>query len=69
MPLGVTYEKPQLTDEEAWDVASFVNSQPRQSKDISKDWPNPAGKPFDHPLAPTPTHFPKININMVLTNP
>ena len=52
MPLGVSYEKPQLTDEEAWDVASFVNSQPRPSKDLSKDWPNPAGKPFDHPFGP-----------------
>lgn len=52
MPLGATYERPQLTDEEAWDLASFVNSQPRPSKDLSKDWPNIAGKPFDHPFGP-----------------
>lgn len=52
MPLGVTYEKPQLTDEEAWDVAAFINSQPRPQKDLSKDWPNLAGKPFDHPFGP-----------------
>lgn len=52
MPLGATYERPQLTDEEAWDLAAFVNSQPRPSKDLSKDWPNIAGKPFDHPFGP-----------------
>jgi thiosulfate dehydrogenase len=52
MPLGATYEKPQLSDEEAWDLAAFVNSQPRPTKDLSKDWPNIAGKPFDHPFGP-----------------
>lgn len=52
MPLGVTYEKPQLTDEEAWDLGAFVNSQPRPYKNLSKDWPNIAGKPFDHPFGP-----------------
>lgn len=52
MPLGATYERPQLTDEEAWDIAAFVNSQPRPAKDLSKDWPNIAGKPFDHPFGP-----------------
>ena len=29
MPQGASYKKPQLSDEEAWDVAAFVNSQPR----------------------------------------
>ena len=52
MPLGATYDRPQLTDEEAWDVAAFVNSMPRPEKDLSKDWPNIAGKPFDHPFGP-----------------
>ena len=52
MPLGVTFEKPQLTDEEAWDLAAFVNSQSRPMKDLSKDWPYIAGKPFDHPFGP-----------------
>jgi len=41
-----------LSDEEAWDLAAFVNSQPRPKKDLSKDWPNIAGKPFDHPFGP-----------------
>jgi thiosulfate dehydrogenase len=52
MPLGATYERPQLTDEEAWDLGAYVNSQPRPAKDLSKDWPNIAGKPFDHPFGP-----------------
>jgi thiosulfate dehydrogenase len=52
MPQGATYERPQLTDEQAWDLAAFVNSQPRPSKDLSEDWPNIAGKPFDHPFGP-----------------
>lgn len=52
MPFGVTYQSPQLSDEEAWDVAAYVNSMPRPSKDLSQDWPNLAGKPFDHPFGP-----------------
>ena len=52
MPYGVTYEKTQLSDPDAWDVAAFINSMPRPTKDLSKDWPNMAGKPFDHPFGP-----------------
>ncbi|MBP7809853.1 MAG: c-type cytochrome [Bacteroidia bacterium] len=52
MPLGASHDATQLTDEEAWDVAAFVNSQSRPKKDIKKDWPNIAEKPFDHPFGP-----------------
>ncbi len=52
MPLGVNHDSPQLTDEEAWDVAAFVNSQVRPKKDIKKDWPKIEEKPFDHPFGP-----------------
>ena len=53
MPFGqADHNNPQLTDEEAWDVAAFVNSQPRPTKDLSKDWPNIAKKPLDHPFGP-----------------
>ena len=52
MPLGVSHNNTQLTDEEAWDVAAFVNSQPRPKKDITKDWPKIEEKPFDHPFGP-----------------
>ncbi len=52
MPQGASHNNVQLSDEEAWDVAAFVNSQPRPQKDISKDWPNIKEKPFDHPYGP-----------------
>lgn len=52
MPLGATYNNQLLTDEEAWDLAAFVNTQIHPDKDISADWPNIAGKPLDHPFGP-----------------
>ena len=52
MPFGVDYQTTQLSDEEAWDVAAYINSQPRPTKDLSKDWPNVAKKPVDHPFGP-----------------
>jgi len=53
MPFNqATHANPKLTNEEAWDVAAFVNSQPRPSKDMSSDWPDISKKPFDHPFGP-----------------
>ncbi len=52
MPLGAKYNNPQLSDEEAWDVAAFINSQPRPTKDNQFDWPNIQEKPIDHPFGP-----------------
>ncbi|GAA4470095.1 hypothetical protein GCM10023189_58160 [Nibrella saemangeumensis] len=52
MPLGATSEAPQLRDEEAWDIAAFINSMPRPAKDLRNDWPHIAGKPIDHPFGP-----------------
>lgn len=52
MPFGVTWQNPQLGDEECWDVAAYINSRPRPSKDLSGDWPNLLGKPVDHPFGP-----------------
>lgn len=52
MPLGATHDSPQLTDEEAWDVAAYVNSMPRPGKDLSRDWPDIKAKPIDHPFGP-----------------
>lgn len=57
MPNGATFDKPQLTDEEAWDVAAYINSMPRPSKDLSKDWPDISTKPFDHPFGPYADNF------------
>ncbi|MGL6266945.1 MAG: c-type cytochrome, partial [Chitinophagaceae bacterium] len=53
MPFGqVDFHNPQLSNEESWDVAAFVNSQPRPQKDLSKDWPDISKKPVDHPFGP-----------------
>lgn len=52
MPQGASFQNAQLTDEEAWDIAAFVNSQPRPSKDLTKDWPKISEKPIDHPFGP-----------------
>jgi thiosulfate dehydrogenase len=53
MPFNqATNDAPILSDEEAWDVAAFVNSRPRPVKDLSGDWPNISKKPIDHPFGP-----------------
>jgi thiosulfate dehydrogenase len=57
MPMGTTYLNPQLTDEEAWDVASFINSQTRPHINVPKDWPDKSKKPFDHPFGPYADNF------------
>jgi thiosulfate dehydrogenase len=57
MPFGVNHTNPQLSDEESWDVAAFVNSQSRPHKDVPKDWPDKSKKPVDHPFGPYADHF------------
>jgi thiosulfate dehydrogenase len=57
MPFGATYDAPQLTDEQAWDVAAYVNSMPRPAKDLSADWPDISKKPIDHPFGPYADEF------------
>ena len=52
MPQGSTYKNPQLSDEEAWDIAAFVNSQKRPHINTPKDWPDINKKPIDHPFGP-----------------
>lgn len=60
MPYGATYDKPQLTDEESWDIAAYVNSRPRPHKDLSKDWPKISAKPVDHPFGPYDDDFSEV---------
>jgi len=57
MPQGASFKNLQLSDEEAWDVAAFVNSQPRPAKDLKNDWPKISGKPVDHPFGPYADNF------------
>jgi thiosulfate dehydrogenase len=59
MPLGASHEYPMLSDEQAWDIAAFVNSMPRPKMDISKDWPDISLKPVDHPFGPFSDSFPE----------
>jgi thiosulfate dehydrogenase len=59
MPFGTTYKNAQLTYEQAWDVAAFVNSQPRPVKDLKMDWPDISTKPFDYPTGPYADTFPE----------
>jgi thiosulfate dehydrogenase len=50
--LQTSHEKPQLTNEQSWDVAAYINSKPRPHMDQSKDWPNIKMKPIDYPFGP-----------------
>jgi thiosulfate dehydrogenase len=53
MPLGVTHDNPLLSDEEAYDVAAFINSHERPVKaDKELDYPDLTKKPKDCPYPP-----------------
>ena len=60
MPYEVTsHWSPSLTQQHAWDVAAFVNSQPRPHKDQHSDYPDLKKKPFDAPYGPYADAFPQ----------
>lgn len=59
MPFGATWQNTQLSDDECWDLAAFVNSQPRPQKDLTGDWPDISKKPSDHPFGPFSDSFPE----------
>jgi len=53
MPLGVTHDAPLLSDEEAYDVAAYINSHSRPVKaDKELDYPDLTKKPEDCPYPP-----------------
>jgi thiosulfate dehydrogenase len=55
MPLG----KPDLTDDQALDVAAFINSQPRpQMENLDRDYPDRTAKPVDNGYGPFADSFP-----------
>ncbi|MBC7383004.1 MAG: c-type cytochrome [Bacteroidia bacterium] len=60
MPQGTTYQNPQLSDEDAWDVAAYVLSKKRQHINVPKDWPEKSKKPFDHPFGPYADKFTEV---------
>lgn len=57
MPFAKVQEEPQLTNEEAWDIAAFINSQDRPQKTFPYDWPKIEAKPFDYPFGPYADSF------------
>jgi len=53
MPYGATYDFPILTDEEAYDVAGYINQQKRPVKNnLEIDFPNLKRKPVSTPYPP-----------------
>ncbi len=58
MPFGTTYDTPVLTDEEAYDVAGYINSQDRPKKSSpEKDFPDLKKKPVSTPYPPYADNF------------
>jgi thiosulfate dehydrogenase len=57
MPQGASFANSQLTDEEAWDIAAYINTQERPKKSLKNDWPKIEEKPFDHPFGPFADKF------------
>lgn len=49
-----------LSDEQSWDVAAFIISQPRPAFNNTGDWPDIRKKPFDHPFGPYSDSFPAL---------
>ena len=60
MPQGASFENRQLTEEQSWDLAAFINTRNRPAFDNSKDWPDISGKPIDHPFGPFKDEFTEI---------
>jgi thiosulfate dehydrogenase len=59
MPFGTHYDRPEISVEDAWDVAAFINSQPRPKREgLDQDYPNRARKPVDAPFPPYNGNFP-----------
>jgi thiosulfate dehydrogenase len=60
MPFDAPANAELLTNEEAWDVAAFVNTQPRPQIKFIADWPNISVKPFDYPFGPYADSFSEL---------
>ena len=55
MPFG----NPDLTDDEAFDVAAYINTQPRpRMANLDRDYPDRSAKPIDCPYGPYEDPFP-----------
>ena len=59
MPLGASAENPILSDEEAYDVAGYINSLSRPEKEgVAQDFPDLKRKPVSTPYGPWEDDFP-----------
>jgi thiosulfate dehydrogenase len=53
MPDGTTWNHPTLSSEEAWDVAAYIDLQPRPAMaNLDRDFPKKLEKPVDTPCGP-----------------
>lgn len=53
MPAGTTWQHPAVAVEDAWDVAAFVQTQPRpHMPGLERDYPNRLERPVDAPYGP-----------------
>lgn len=60
MPFGTKASAPVLTDDEAFDVAAFINSHPRPEKaNKENDYPDRSKKPKDSPYPPYADSIPQ----------
>ena len=58
MPYPINHDSRILTDEQAWDIAAYVNSQQRPVKDHSQDYiADISKKPYDFPFPPYADSF------------
>lgn len=58
MPFRAIPSLPQLSDEDAWDVAAYIVAQERPVKFFEGDWPEIGSKPVDYPFGPFSDTFP-----------
>jgi thiosulfate dehydrogenase len=59
MPFGTKYDAPVLSEEDAWDVAAYINSHARPVREgLERDYPDRSRKPVDAPFPPFNDTFP-----------
>ena len=59
MPFGTNYDAPTLSVEDAWDIAAYLNIQPRPMRPhLDRDYPNRSRKVVDAPFPPFGDQFP-----------
>jgi thiosulfate dehydrogenase len=61
MPFGTMFNAPAISNEDAWDVAAYINGRRRPKREnLDRDYPNRARKPVDAPFGPFADKFPLV---------